>query len=92
MREDELWVGLEVSYADAAVIEWALVDFVDDARKQIGKLQAKEGKDTPRRKELINIYQRRIKRGKAVLGLVSAAMNEVADDLMVEDMVEAGDD
>ena len=87
MREDELWVGLEIAYADAAVIEWALVDFVDDARKQIGKLQGKENKDTPRRKELINIYQRRIKRGKAVLALVSAVMNEVADDLVPEDLV-----
>jgi ribosomal protein S30 len=83
---DELWVGLDIAYADAAVIEWALVDFVDDARKQIGKLQAKEGKDTPRRNELIKIYQRRIRRGKAVLGMVSAAMNEVADDLVPEDL------
>lgn len=88
MRDDELWVGLEIAYADAAVIEWALVDFVDDARKQITSLQDKnENNDIPRRKELINIYRQRIKRGKAVIALVSAAMNEVADDLVPEDLV-----
>ena len=89
----ELTVSMNnLTYSDAAVIEWALVDFVDDARKQIGMLQDKENKDTPRRKELINIYQQRIKRGKYVLGLVSVAMNEVADDLMIEDIVREGDE
>jgi ribosomal protein S30 len=89
----ELTVSMNnLTYSDAAVIEWALVDFVDDARKQIGRLQDKENKDTPRRKELINIYQQRIKRGKYVLGLVSVAMNEVADDLMIEDIVREGDE
>jgi hypothetical protein len=82
-----------LTYSDAVVIEWALMDFIGCARENLTQLQhSKEEGDIPNRKERINSYQQRIKRGKYVLGLVSTAIDEVADNFMVEDVVREGDE
>jgi len=87
MREDELWVGLDVTYSDMSVIEFALVDFIDNSRKQITSLQDKnENNDIPRRKELIKIYENRVKKAKYVLGHVSVVMDKAAKDFMPEEL------
>ena len=91
--KEEVIVPLNMTYVDAGLVEWALIDFIGCAKENLTQLQhSKEEEDIPNRKERINSYQQRIKRGKYVLGLVSTALDEVADNFMVEDVVREGDE
>jgi len=91
--KEEVIVPLNMPYVDAVLVEWALIDFIGCAKGNLTQLQhSKEEEDIPNRKELIKVYESRIRIAKPVLGLVSAALNEVADNFMVEDVVREGDE
>lgn len=90
--KEEMIVPLNMPYSDAVLVEWALIAFIGRAKENLTQLQHnKEEEDIPNRKELIKVYEGRIRIAKPVLGLVSAALNEVADNFMVEDVVREGE-
>lgn len=77
-------VTLTLTYADMATVEFALVDFLEDARSKVTALQHKEGERDQERATLIRIYQNRIKKANYLLGEVGATLAMAADAYMVE--------
>ena len=76
-------IKLELDYGDAAILEFCLIEFVENARRMVTKIQNKEGDVYgPERKELLKIYENRVRNGKRLLGMLSAELNsvEVGDD------------
>lgn len=73
-------VQLRMNYADATFIEFALVDFIEHAKGQITALQSKEGQQMyVQRKELLKIYENRLRNGKRLLAVVSEQLNHVEE-------------
>lgn len=66
-------VMIDMPYADAALVEFALDEFIRKHRQRIQRLQ-----NLPERslaeKELIKQYENRVRNAKRVLGVVSQAL------------------
>lgn len=77
-------VSVELTYADMATVEFALVDFLEDAKRKVTHLQDKSGPKNPERAALIRMYQNRIKKANYLLGEVGATLAMAADAYMVE--------
>ena len=74
-------INLELEYGDAAILEFCLIEFVENARRMVTKIQNKEGDVYgPERKELLKIYENRVRNGKRLLGMLSAELNTVEVD------------
>lgn len=77
-------IKLELEYGDVTILEFCLIDFIDEAKSQVTKLQNKEGDGAlnPHRRELTKIYQNRIRNGKRLLGVISSKLDyvEVGDE------------
>ena len=72
-------VQLRMNYGDATFIEFALVDFIEHAKARITALQSKDGAHNPERKELVKIYENRLRNGKRLLAVVSEQLNYVEE-------------
>lgn len=81
---ETIQVSLTLSYSDMALVEFALVDFLEDARKKVTALQNKKGKKDQIRATSIRVYQNRIKKVNHLLGEVGATLAMAADAYMVE--------
>lgn len=74
-------ISLELEYGDAAILEFCLVEHVQDARRMVTKIQNKEGNVYgPERKELLKIYENRVRNGKRLLGMLAAELNSAEVD------------
>lgn len=71
-------ISLELEYGDAAILEFCLIEFVENARRTVTELQNKEGSVYgPQRRELLKMYENRVRNGKRLLGMLSAELNTV---------------
>lgn len=68
----------ELEYGDAAIVEFCLIEFIENARRTVTELQNKESDvHGPQRRELLKMYENRVKNGKRLLGMLSAELNTV---------------
>ncbi len=73
-------VKFEMEYADATVLEFALDEFIRKHRQRITRLQAIQEKSNAE-KELIKVYENRVRKAKNVFTQVSLMLNkEVCDE------------
>lgn len=81
---ETITVSLTLTYADMAIVEFALYDLLEDARKKVTALQNKKGKKDQIRATSIRVYQNRIKKANYLLGEVGAVLATAADAYYVE--------
>ena len=81
---DTIKVSLTLTYADMATVEFALYDFLEDARKKATALQHKQGGKDHIRATTLRVYQNRIKKANYLLGEVGAVLATAADAYYVE--------
>jgi hypothetical protein len=67
---------LTLNYADMTVVESALVDFLEDARRNVTNLQSNGGEKNSQRNILLEIYTNRIKKAKYILSEIGTVLAE----------------
>lgn len=81
---DTIKVSLTLTYADMSTVEFALYDFLEDARRKVTALQSKDGSKNPERAALVRAYQNRIKKANYLLGEVGTTLATAADAYYIE--------
>lgn len=83
---ETLRVTLELTYADMAMVEFALINLLDEARDKVTHLQDKEEAPTPDRATAIKMYNNRIRKAKHLVSEVGAVLAMAADAYMIGDV------
>ena len=72
-------VKFEMEYVDAAVLEFALYEFINNQKQEIHRLQTLPERSVAE-KELIKVYENRVRNAGRALRVVVRSLNDAEDE------------